>query len=897
MQVLYSANPLNPFGDCQKFDAPTGATPNEVIRHFGWRFARPTILIVGAEAWGRAEWDSPLTDGDRILFVECPCEAGTLLLVVLILGLAVAAFLASAPPGAPETPGAGKTVYSFNTGSNQLRLGSPFVEHFGRFRAYPDLVQQSYIQNISNDQFLYFFGILGVGEFDVEGVFIDNTPLTDYADSEYNILAPGDTPTLILNLVWTCNEVSGQELKTDFVTYVVSAPLTEVDSIEYDITFPGGLTTLSKKGSVGGASVTVETEVRTIDDFGTPISSWTALETRVFSAASKDTLRFSRKLAAPLGTARYEFRARRTTEPSESSRTMDRTVLSGLRGYGAPHPDYGDVTLIEAKIKATDQLNGNAASQINVVATRKLGEVSPAGISGTLTATRSIVDAAAYMVTAENAGQQDVSVLDLDALDALRDVLAGLEYFFDYRFTDRSSVMSAAAKAATCGLSVPCLPGGRFSLVKDEISAPVCAFTADNSRGLQISVNARTPDSPTAVRVRYVDPDTWDEEEVVCFDDDGSEDTPLDITLDGCTDRQQAFEIGMFVYLQDKLERTGVSFTTGLMGYIPPLLSKIVVPNKNTSWGASGLIAAVDGTKIWLSEPVDFQGGSIGLLYITAENGAIAGPFTVTPGDQAHCVLGTIPILNTIEDDDLKATRWVFGLTTDEVTDLLIVRVASIKPQGRDEIKITGQAVNNDVYGDVGLAPAIGVVGGEGALLSGFTVVFIEDDSSGDHVCRVTWSGQASSVRIEVDEGDSAGFVQLEDEYADHSYDFAVTAAAFDIKLTPYDESDDIQVGEAQTQNIIVPVAPTGLVVTQDSGDNINIDWDDYTGASQYFVSLRVDDEELDQVPVTVSEAVITWEDIQDLGGPWPEYEIVVWALLSDGQLTLPASTTENWMS
>lgn len=895
MRVLYSTNPLNPFGEeCEAFTAPDGATPNQVIEQLGWRFARPTILIVGAEAWGRAQWSTPLPSGERILFVECPAEPGTIIIIVLILGLAIGAYL-YANANTPDDPGVGKTVYSFQAGNNQLRLGAPFVEHFGRFRAYPDLAQQSYIQNVANEQFLYFLGILGVGEYDVEGVFIDNTPLTDYADAQYTILPPGSPPTLVPVLVWTSNEVSNQELKTDWITYVVSAPLTVVDSIEYDVTFPGGLVRFNKKGDSGGANVTVQTEVRTVDDFGDPISGWISLETRIFSGASKDPLRFSRKVAAPLGTARYEFRAKRTVASSQESRTMDRGILSGLRGYGAAHPDYGDLTLIEAKIKATDQLNGNAASQINVVATRKLGAVSGGGISGTPTATRSIVDAAAYMVTAENAGQQSETILDLTSLSALRAVLESAEYHFDYRFLSRLSVMDAAAKAAICGLSIPCMPGGRFSLIKNETSSPVCAFSADNLRDLEIIVTPPTPDTTTCVLVRYIDPDTWDEELVTCFDEDGSEDTPLEITLEGCTNRQQAFEIGMFIYWQNKFERTGVSFTTGLMGYIPPLLSKIVVPNKNTSWGASGLIVAVDGGNIWLSEPVDFQGQPEGKLYITLENGTISGPFTVEASEEAHRVLGVIAALKSLEEDDLKATRWIFGLTTEKVTDLLVVRVASIKPGGRDEIKITGMAVNDAVYGNPGAAPAIGTVGGEPALLSGFTVVFIEEDSTGDYLFRVTWAGSASSVRIEVDEG--SGFVEREDEYEDHSYEFLVAATSYSIKLTPYDESNDLQTGEAITQVIAVPIAPTGLTVTQDSDNNVDVDWDNYTGAVQYFVSLRVDDEELTQIAVTVSSASITWDEIQELDGPWDEYEIVVWALLTDGQLTLPTSVIEEWES
>ena len=424
---------------------------------------------------------------------------------------------------------------------------------------------------------MYFLGVIGVGEYEIEDVYIDNTPLTDYEDSSYNIISPGDSLTLIQDIVWTCNEVSNQELETDWINYIVSAPLTEILFVEYDVTFAQGLISYNQQGNPGNMSVTVETQVRLVDDAGQPTSDsvWTTLDTQTWTGASKDPLRYSRKIAVPEGAGRYQFRARRTSTASGSSRIMDKAVLTGLRGYGAPHPDYGDVTLIEAKIKATDQLNGNASSQINVVATRKLYEVTGTGFGSTLTATRSIVDAVAYMVTATNGGQQPDSLLDFEALDALRDTYAAADHYFDYRFKTKMSVMDAAAKAATCSMSIPCMPSGLFALIRDEVKiVPSCVFTNDNITDLKVVVNPRTPDSYTCVNIRYTDPDTWDEEVVTCYDEDGSDDNPSEITLDGCTSRQQAYEIGMFVYLQDKLERGSVNFVTDLSGYIPTLLSK-----------------------------------------------------------------------------------------------------------------------------------------------------------------------------------------------------------------------------------------------------------------------------------------------------------------------------------
>jgi len=302
-------------------------------------------------------------------------------------------------------------------------------------------------------------------------------------------------------------------------------------------------------GTRSGRQVIVEADVRTVDDAGSPTSEWESLQQQAYLAASKDPLRFSHKVAAPLGADRYEFRIRRTTETSDSAKTIDRAILSGLRGYGPRHPDYGDVTLVEARIKAQDQLSHNASSQINVVATRKLYVVEETGFGAELTETRSIVDAVAYMVTADNGGQQSDSLLNFSELTSVRTALASAGYYFDYRFGARSSVMDACGKAAACGLCAPCMPGGEFALVMHEDHAtPSCMYTRDNISNLKTTVAPRTPDSPTCVEMRYVDPDTWDQESVLCYDGAGSIDTPLDVMLDGCANRQQAYEVGMFAY-------------------------------------------------------------------------------------------------------------------------------------------------------------------------------------------------------------------------------------------------------------------------------------------------------------------------------------------------------------
>ena len=1076
MQIKHSINPLNLSTGINTYTVPDGSTPNSAIQILKLVFLRPTILLVNGNPWGRCEWNTSLPNGSDVVFVEFPRGSTALIIISLVIsGVSFAYSLITSSRSVVDKPIEQidqKSSNSFSDGTNRIRIGNIFVEHFGRCRVYPDLIQQSYVRNESrygddaNYQYLYFLGIIGIGEYDIEGVYIDNTPLTEYENSEYFIFAPGEwgvapgssawnlaaatydnlstyvgseedfpgfltfkadgskmyiggvgsdiyqyslsspwdietavydsvsfnvysqamgpeavefksdgtkmyvldstyqgvhqytlsTPWIISSatydgvaysvgtqdsrpismkfnsdgskmyingftnkriyqytlstpwdlstvsydsiyrqlatyqyyddfyfksdgtklyitliaidgsvmvveefvlstawslsdvtyndvyfnlkpqnafsgisfksdgtkmyvlsyssklvhqyslsldasgvdyLVWTCNELAVQELNYgNWITAIVSAPQTEIDYIEYDIVFQNGLyctETGSYQDSIQAASAIWRAEARKVDDDGSALTEWINIENKTYWAATRDPIRLTFKVPVPFGIGRYQIRFIRVeTDFDEPLQTLingptaqTAPTLSGIRGYGPPHPDYGDVTVLFARIKATDQLNGSVASQINVVATRKLGEVTNTGISETLVATRSIIDAIGYLMTASNCGNQSDSLIDWETLDTLRATFETAEYYFDHRFTNRVSVMDSVAMAAACGRAVPYMPGGMFSVVQDvDQEIPSCVFTDDNITNLTITTNPKTADSPTCVNIKYIDPDTWDEKTISCYDGDGSADVPIEVPLDGCTSRQQAYEIGMFLYLQNKLERTSVSFVTDVSGYIPQLLSKILVPNKMTNWGASGLIVAVESDIIWLSEPVDFDGESSGLMYITLEDGTAGGPYTVTPTEYAHAVAGSIPVFNTLNDDGLKATRFLFGINGD---NKLLMRVNSIVPQGRDSIKISGTIVNHDVYNNPGTAPGTGVFTWDQNLLDSINLIYLGESSDG-HEFQLTWAGDAETVRIELDE-DSGGYAILEDDYSDHEYLFNTTADDISIKVTPY-ESD-----------------------------------------------------------------------------------------------------------
>lgn len=930
MEIIKIQNPLTLANDFQVVGICNAETPNQIIEKNALVFTRPFFLLVNGKPVLRAEWDCPLTAGAVCHFVELPRGGdggssnplqiiATIAVIVLSVytgGLAAAAWgkmagalvqglvamggmlvvnaffggqATNTDMGQIEQPNA---VYSLTGSRNRLQIGQPFVEHFGRFICFPDLAMIPYSQMENNDHYLYFLGIIGVGKYSIEGVYIDKTPLLDYAGTFYKILPPGTAPSLCPRVVWTCSEIANQELTTTWLTAALSAVGTQTLEIGFDIIFPSGLVRYNDRADKQSTSVAICVQARQIDGKGAGLNAWTTIRQKTYTAADKDPVRFSEKVGAPYGSGRYEVRIRRTSEKSSSNKVIDSVMAGGFRAYGPTHPDYGDVTMIECRLKATDQINGDAASRINVVATRKLKAVASWGLSAIESESRCIVDTCAYIVTGYNGGKQPVDILDFASLSALKTKLSSAEKYFDWRFVSRSSVMDACAKAAKCGRAVPFMPSGRFSLVQDRLQ-PVHSQTYtedDYTEGtFDISHAIRTEDSPTCIQIEYVDPDTWQMEQVTCMDDGGSTQNPAVVKLEGCTSRQHAWEEGMYMYWDDEMNRSIVTFTTGLKGHIPCIGKKLLVSANMSDWGQTGLIADIDPEQdnIWLSEPLDFKGQSEGHLYLTVPSGdGVLGPWFVRPSDYAHCVKGSFEgeTVRTQKADGEKAAKYIFGPAE---TEFLNVRLVRVLPQGQNAVRLVGNVIHDAVYKDPGPAPALPGLSGVGFLENVF--VGYAGPNGENNAFKATWSGRA--VKFKVEHTNALGnYVLDSDNFTQYQKSYETSGSSISVRITPYDDNTlKPDLAKIATATLVPPV--TGLQLAEPVGDSVSVKWTAVSDATSYDVAILKDGQNKGQKTVTAAYASIPIEDIKAMGGPWPSFDVMVWAnkgMSQSRSVTLP---------
>lgn len=954
----YEYNPLV-LKDNPKIDLDHIVTINEIIRRNNLVFVRPFIVLVDGNAVLQTQWDDPIVAGSEVRFIELHGGGGgsnplRLLALIAIMALsfwlggwAAAAFgkivgsmvtglvglggsmlvnyfLGTSMPNEEDDGSEDMATYALDAG-NQLAVGVPVPEHFGRCKFFPPLIQTMYTTYVNNgeivnglynhkyDQFLYMIGIIGVGEYTVHNVLIDKTPISHYLnrtgedppDVAYNILPPGTDPSLVRRLCWMSAEVNGQELAgdgaDDWVRYIVNPHGTRIVWIHLDVMFPGGLALFDKKtGDPMMWNVTITAQVRHVDDNGTAVNDWRTIINHTASAGTTNQIALTLNGAVNPSAYRYEIRIKRNAKNTDTKKRVSENVnITSLKAFGTFHPDYGDCTLIEVKMRASNQLTGNAASKIRIDATRNLYPVTASGFGATKAATTSPVDAAAYIVTADNGGQQHTTNIDWTGLHALRAALVTQGDTFNYRFTSRTNVMEACSRIGRTCRSVPFMPGGKFSMVRDILrSTPVQIYNENDisENSLTITHRMRTVDDPTCVEVQYTDPKTWETKSVQRYDEDGSDENPFVITLDGVTDRDQAWREACYMYADDKLNRTTVEFTTGLKGHIPQLGEKILVACRNIDWAQSGLVSKMDGNNMWLSEPVEFpEGDAPGYIYLNTSVGGVSGPHTVTKGTATHCIIGTWTgiTIKTVDVDGEEATKFIFGGT---VAEFLPVRVLRIMPQSENEVRIVGSIVHDDVY-SADSEPTPVETDDTFDLLVHIVLIY-NGFTSPNYTFTLNWAGDTTKVRIELDTG--SGYAILEDSYTSETYDMSTTSLSGTVKITPYDEDDVLITADALTETFEIPGIPTSFSGGYGLNDTIRFSWleADWTKGWDYelnivygdaivYVKDKRDFTHVGDSPVYLD---ITHEELVNAGGPWLTFTANLYAVSTDGYRSEPAT-------
>jgi hypothetical protein len=579
--------------------------------------------------------------------------ASTWTLVGSFVGMAlVNAILPNPKPTSPQQAqalAAPSPTYNLGAQGNTARLEAAIPEHFGRHIAFPDFAAQPYAEYAGNEQYLYQLFCLGRGQYDVESLWIEDTPINSFNEVQYEILQPGSSPTLFPTNVLTSLEVAGQTLTTGAYVggFIVNPAGTLCNAIGVDFVMPRGLFYAEDSGALSAVSVSLQVEARTVDAAGAPTSSYVALtgvsytawsdwtnapslgtstalieyETRsetqlvqgegelisnyvtyyvvrtrsllgsgVFTAATTTAQRYSIRL--PVTPGRYQVRVVRMDTEQTDTRYGHEAVWAGLRTYMTGTTDFGDVTLIAMRIRASNNLSQQASRKFNVIATRKLPVWNGTSFSANTT-TRSIAWPLVY--AAKQCGLTDAQI-DLAALLTLDGIWAARGDYFDGRFDNFLGFWEAASQIAQAGRAKVFMQGGVLRVARDQAATiPVALYSMRNIVRGSFSVDylMPTPETADAVDVGYFSAENWKPARVQAKLVGSAALKPAKVDQFGVTGRDHAFREGMYLAATNRYRRRMITFQTEMEGFIPSFGDLIAIQHDMPGWGQGGEVVSV----------------------------------------------------------------------------------------------------------------------------------------------------------------------------------------------------------------------------------------------------------------------------------------------------------------
>ena len=677
--VIHAYNPFNPAKDRKVKSVQTGTRLSQSLLRDPALSDYPIVALLNGEPVMRAEWDiTTLQEGDIAVFYRLPLGGGggggknpalaivglalivggsfalaagaSKLLSVSLIGTGVAATIFGAgllnPPEPPSTDQANQLAaaspsYSLPAQGNSARIGASIPVMYGRNQIYPDFATQPYFSFSDNDQFLYHVLVIGQGEHDIHAVRIEDTPIDSFEEITWEKIEPGGRVTLFADNVVSALEVSGQELRApndegDWIgEFTLNPSQTTASKIAIDISAVNGVYELNSAGELTDRSVSFQVDARRLNDDGEEQGGWITLGTETITAASRDAIRISYEyVLATRG--RYEVRVKRTTDFDESTTISDGIRWAGARAFLTERIDYGDLTLLAVKMRATENLSDQSSRRINALATRKIPVWTPSNGWSANTATSSMAWAVADGLrnARYGAGWQDADI-DLQGFYELDQILTARGDYFNAIFDRRMSIWEALRLMCRSCRSAGILQGGIFRIVRDrQQSLPVAMFTTRNilKNSFSIKYQMASEDTVDGVSVEFVNPKTWRPQEIAVNATGGTPSNPAKVVLFGCTSRDHARREALYLARNNIYRRKTINFTTELEGYIPAFGDLVVVSHDMPDWGTSGDVISVENGVIRLSEPLDFVEGSTHYIAFRTRAGGLSGAWACSAG-------------------------------------------------------------------------------------------------------------------------------------------------------------------------------------------------------------------------------------------------------------------------
>ena len=735
------------------------------IGDFAPTHGRPMVCCINGDFISRADWWQPVRPGDVIVFADLASggnnsDAGRLIATIAVavasaytggaVGTAygsawgaAASVAVSVAGGAlvnrlfPATQPTLQTnsretspTYSATLEGNRPRLGDAVPVRYGQEKFYPDWACPAYSEFAINSEMYYSTGLsVGLGEYNILAIYIDDTPIQHFDDVEVQIVGPGMSTrtqqtgytgvedwgdvTVISTGMLTSVEVGGQDL-IDTVRlgpYVVTGEGVEVDYLYFDVIFPRGVGTVEDDGSISDYSIQYQLGYQLVDDDGAPVGPWWLKEITYTDSTTKPV---RRSLAYEVPAGRYRAYMRRTTARADNDRILNDMQWAQLRGrLSEPGVARTDLTGVAIRIRSSQQLSGLNQRRVKVYAQRLLPIFDGSDWSEPQ-ATRSIAWALADVWRNQTYGRALADDrIDLDSLLTYDDVWSDRQDRFDYSFDtqrttdDASQIVAAAGRARTM-----LRRGAVYSLVRDEPQDDAVAVFMPRNMDRDtfgLSWGLPTTETPDCIAATYRSGRYWGDrivyaqvyEDVIYTYIANASGIPLrpsslpepsmieDARLDGIIGEKQALRQVAYLLARSLYRREEGSFTADIDGLLMSMGSLIGIAHDAAEWAQSGDVVEWNASdlEMTLAEPPVWSPGDTHYIRLQDDDGTLDGAIEVTPGDTAYkVILAEAPSFTpTTDDPDRERTRYIFGALADVQRKAI---AAGIRPTSDDAVEV-----------------------------------------------------------------------------------------------------------------------------------------------------------------------------------------------------------------
>ena len=390
----------------------------------------------------------------------------------------------------------------------------------------------------------------------------------------------------------------------------------DYDSVIVNFSAPNGLYYIGQKGWKGAINIRVGIEYQQIDNNGNPIGLPT-LQTKIMYGWSgggmTDPIGVSMKHDFGfVGNVRYRVRKVSTILNNGNTNVHDVRCKSIFLCLKLSELKYKDVTIVRARTVNNDVSSGIGERMLNCIATRKLKTNG----TGALIATKSAAQALINIALDQKNGRMNLS--EIDVAQILAEEQAVIDYFgnpkaaeFSYTFDDNN--LSFEEMAGMVASTMFCEAYRYGSKLRTRFEKP-----QDNSVLLFNHAN-KAPNSEKrtksfgidnnydGVEVEYTSPSDDTRITYVATDDSNPINT-LKIKTSGIRSNEQAKTRAWREWNKLKYRNISVEFEAWEESELLARMDRILVADNTAIETIDGEVEAVDGLKLYLSQPIPQSG-------------------------------------------------------------------------------------------------------------------------------------------------------------------------------------------------------------------------------------------------------------------------------------------------